>query len=59
MDIRTMDSLSDWDDWDGDEASAWLEHPLHRPKSRKGRANYGSSKGERERSTPRTRALEG
>jgi hypothetical protein len=32
MNIRTMDVLSDWDDWSGNDPEWWLEHPLHRPR---------------------------
>jgi hypothetical protein len=34
MDVRRMDALSDWDDWE-DEPEWWLRHPLHRPHNRR------------------------
>jgi hypothetical protein len=34
MEIRTMDALSDWDDWSEDAPEWWLQHPLHRPRKR-------------------------
>ena len=33
MDLRGMDSLSDWDDWTDGGPEWWLRHPLHRPRN--------------------------
>jgi hypothetical protein len=46
MDVRRMDALSDWDDWE-DEPEWWLRHPLHRPQARRSTQSGGPKAGAR------------
>lgn len=42
FEIRTMDALDDWTEWDDDTpADWWLNHPLHHPAGRiRGRPSW-------------------
>jgi hypothetical protein len=41
FDIRTMDSLDEWTEWDDDTpADWWLNHPLHHPAARRPIGHY-------------------